>query len=767
MQPAPQSANGIQYGPQEFEFYQQLFVIANPDGREALDPHVAANFLAASQLPQEILHQVWHFATSLQSYTQDYLMAEGFWLACRLVAWAQNGGLPLDVVHAHQEPPLLPEFPGLQRPPSSLGSRAHSIHGSEHSEMQPVIRLQHAAAVAAAEVAEGRGRSMSPRRVFTPERWAPSRRERRKYAGLFQRSDWDHDGFVQEGILRQIWDLADARTQDGQLDFAEFVCMVHLITCVLRGCGPLGPQLAPQLQQALATLEPLEQLAQEREQSRSRSASPAPAELVQSDMWGDGNSRGRSPSPRRVWTPERWAPSRRERRKYAGLFLRSDTDQDGFVQAGEAKALMERSGLEEGMLRQIWDLADARTQDGQLDFVEFVCMVHLVSCVLRGCGPLGPQLAPQLQQALATLEPLEQLAQEREESRSRSRSASPAPPVAELVKTERLTEMPDFETAFQTDGAEHFGGDFPKDFAKDFAGDFGEFPNDAFGGDGGDWPGEKGKKKKKKDKKEKEKDKDQHKDFGDGGFGDLGDFGAFGDPFGTMGGAPETDLGEDPFRTSGFEPFHPSFPENERTRPLQSVLEKDRHLAQQLRKEVDQLDKDLRRLQALDVELEQLHSQDSKEIEKLRHHSQALQRDLEEGQRRLSELREARSVANQESLTLRRDQDHLLQELKFLRHMAEEEEELIILLQNSNQYLETSCGNLETNSQVLNQIHTDLQRQISTEQEQLDREKKELRDFQGQLDNLKSSGLSSGTPVAEPPAAPKKKPTMILEREGV
>lgn len=61
----------------------------------------------------------------------------------------------------------------------------------------------------------------------------------------------------------------------------------------------------------------------------------------------------------------------------------------------------------------------------------------------------------------------------------------------------------------------------------------------------------------------------------------------------------------------------------------------------------------------------------------------------------------------------------------------------------------------------------DLQRQISTEQEQLDREKKELRDFQGQLDNLKSSGLSSGTPVAEPPAAPKKKPTMILEREGV
>jgi hypothetical protein len=90
-----------------------------------------------------VLHQIWHFATALQSYTQQYLTTEGFFIACRLVAWAQNGGLPMDMVHAHQPPPLLPEFPGLQQPPSSMGSPPQSMGGSEVSDMQPVIRLQH------------------------------------------------------------------------------------------------------------------------------------------------------------------------------------------------------------------------------------------------------------------------------------------------------------------------------------------------------------------------------------------------------------------------------------------------------------------------------------------------------------------------------------------------------------------------------------------------------------------------------------------------
>ena len=67
------------------------------------------------------------------------------------------------------------------------------------------------------------------------------------------------------------------------------------------------------------------------------------------------------------------------------------------------------------------------------------------------------------------------------------------------------------------------------------------------------------------------------------------------------------------------------------------------------------------------------------------------------------------TVANHESLALRRDRKHLIAELRFLRHMAEEEEGLILVLQNSNQYLEASRGTLEASSAALAKISAEAQ----------------------------------------------------------
>ncbi|CAL1145824.1 unnamed protein product [Cladocopium goreaui] len=658
MQPAPQSANGIQYGPQEFEFYQQLFAIASPDGRDALDPNVAANFLAASQLSQEVLHQIWHFATSLQSYTQQYLTTEGFFIACRLVAWAQNGGLPMDMVHAHQPPPLLPEFPGLQQPPSSMGSPPQSMGGSEVSDMQPVIRLQQAA--------------------------------------------------------------------------------------------------------------------------------PSP--------------RGRSPSPRRSFTAERWAPSRREKRKYASLFKRTDWDQDGFIQGPEAWQLLERSRLDPQTLQQIFELADGRSRDGKLDFREFVCMVHLVTCLLRGAR-LNPQgLEPQLQQALMQLEPLELLASEREASRSRS--ASPIPPVAteEVPQTQAFSEVPDFQSAWNPGGGAPDGA-FPSDFPQDFGDlgtqNFGDFQDGQDGQDlgqgfGGDWPDsgegerEKSKKdkkeKKKKDKKDKDKEQDKGMDAMDAmdamnAFGAPTDFGlgsfqpdplAAGDSWGME--APQFD---DPFRTAEFEDVA-GFPENEKVRHLRSVVATDRALAHELRREVDHLDKNLRQLQETDVKLEQLLSKDAQEVQMLHAHKQALERDLEDEKQRLAQLREARNSANHESLALRRDRKHLIAELRFLRHMAEEEEGLILVLQNSNQYLEASRGTLEASSAALAKISAELQNQISTEKDQLQLDSQRCAELRTQLVQLQrtepaASKAGPAAPVAlvAVPLGPRASPVVMGHREGV
>jgi chromosome segregation ATPase len=90
-------------------------------------------------------------------------------------------------------------------------------------------------------------------------------------------------------------------------------------------------------------------------------------------------------------------------------------------------------------------------------------------------------------------------------------------------------------------------------------------------------------------------------------------------------------------------------------------------------------------------------------------HKQALERDLEDEKQRLAQLREARNSANHESLALRRDRKHLIAELRFLRHMAEEEEGLILVLQNSNQYLEASRGTLEASSAALAKISAEAQ----------------------------------------------------------
>ena len=90
-------------------------------------------------------------------------------------------------------------------------------------------------------------------------------------------------------------------------------------------------------------------------------------------------------------------------------------------------------------------------------------------------------------------------------------------------------------------------------------------------------------------------------------------------------------------------------------------------------------------------------------------HKQALERDLEDEKQRLAQLREARNSANHESLALRRDRKYLIAELRFLRHMAEEEEGLILVLQNSNQYLEASRGTLEASSAALAKISAEAQ----------------------------------------------------------
>jgi len=283
----PPSGN---FNEQEVEYYQTVWEIVDPNKSGYVDGATAANILGTSGLPQDVLHQIWNIA---DMHGQGALNMERFFVALRLVAHAQTGMQPMPQLEG-QMPQMLPELDlKRQRAPSETSQGNHSVHGSQGSEMAPVITSQlEQEATSAARKARSRSPSAARMGPFRQERWAPSQREKRKYASLFKRTDWNGDGFVEaaeasallersgldQQTLALCWEHSD-RDRDGKLTFLEFVCLVHMVTSALRGAKlPSNQEPLPQeLVDALGRMEPVEVLVAERERSRSRSASPSPA----------------------------------------------------------------------------------------------------------------------------------------------------------------------------------------------------------------------------------------------------------------------------------------------------------------------------------------------------------------------------------------------------------------------------------------------------------------------------------------------------------
>eukprot|EP00438_Fugacium_kawagutii_P002610 Skav201661 [mRNA] locus=scaffold641:194667:197551:+ [translate_table: standard] len=144
---------------------------------------------------------------------------------------------------------------------------------------------------------------------------------------------------------------------------------------------------------------------------------------------------GRTPGSQRLtFTEDRWAPSRREKRKYASLFARTDSDKDGFISQSEAFQLAQRSGRWPGpqnrfVVLESWCAIQAAPRCFEMarcademrarrrTYHEFICFIHLITSVTRGARMPSPQegLPPQLLQSLMNLEPLELLVAERED----------------------------------------------------------------------------------------------------------------------------------------------------------------------------------------------------------------------------------------------------------------------------------------------------------------------------------------------------------------
>mmetsp|Transcript_23954 Transcript_23954/g.68578 ORF Transcript_23954/g.68578 Transcript_23954/m.68578 type:complete len:796 (-) Transcript_23954:56-2443(-) len=633
---------GLQLTQQELEYYQQLFGFADPEGRGVLEGLACANFLYGSGLQQDILHRIWDIS---DRHKQGFLNAEGFFVALRLVAHAQAGRAP-DPQLVNVEPPALPDFPSLQRkrapselsppPGSATASVCGGAGGSEFSELQPVIageedEVRRAAALAARRAS----RSASPK-PFTRERWAPTRRERRKYASLFVRTDWDGDGFVQgdqaQGLLERsrlsreqlmlAWEHAD-RGHDGRLDFPEFVCLVHIVTCVLRGAQLPGPaeELPIELTSALAALEPLDVLVAEREASRSRSASPLA-------------SRRDSPE----------FPPRSPRDRGRTGWGQEPAGQGSFA------ALAFEDGRSTGA--QGFPAPESEQAPGAMDAFGFEAQNDAFGSDAFGFGPA----------------PLDDDKQDKPKKEKRKSSRS---------RKKTGGEEEELGQAAGTEAAPGFGAQ---------AGDVG---------------------------------------FGDGFGGGLQDPfttalpSAADDFLGRRETAPEPELGL--ARRQQLE---------EAAGHFEAVATADREVSKTLRREVDDLDLELRRAQDAHAQLERQVQLEQEEGGRLESERRRLEAAVRQARQRLAELQDERKSASLESLSLRRDRGHFVEETAFLRRMSTDEDGTLEVLQTANVFLERSQKELEAQTALLERERRDVLRVAAKEKElvqQAERQNAELR----------------------------------------
>eukprot|EP00915_Cephaloidophora_sp_WS-2016_P003178 GHVH01004291.1.p1 GENE.GHVH01004291.1~~GHVH01004291.1.p1 ORF type:complete len:573 (+),score=90.71 GHVH01004291.1:116-1834(+) len=156
--------------------------------------------------------------------------------------------------------------------------------------------------------------------------------------------------FYYSGLSREtlstIWEMID--TMDtGYLTWEQFCSAMRIIAAVQLG---VAPQIE-HIYSAPLTIANMDYFPQGAEQATTVAMPPA-----------DHNV---------------WVISDEDRREYIKVFTKYDTNNDGLVDAKDAKEIFATSGLPRETLFHIWDLAD-RSRRGQLDLGEFIVASHLV-----------------------------------------------------------------------------------------------------------------------------------------------------------------------------------------------------------------------------------------------------------------------------------------------------------------------------------------------------------------------------------------------------
>uniref|UniRef100_A0A663EZJ9 Epidermal growth factor receptor substrate 15-like 1 n=1 Tax=Aquila chrysaetos chrysaetos TaxID=223781 RepID=A0A663EZJ9_AQUCH len=343
--------------------YETYYKQVDPAYTGRVGASEAALFLKKSGLSDIILGKIWDLA---DPEGKGYLDKQGFYVALRLVACAQNGhDVNLSSLNLTVPPPKFHDTssPLLITPPS------------------------------------------------TETHWAVRVEEKAKFDGIFE-SLLPVNGLLSGDkvkpvlmnsklpldILGRVWDLSDI-DKDGHLDKDEFAVAMHLVYRALEKepvPSLLPPSLIPPSKRKKTPVFP--------GAVPVLPASPPPKDSLRSTpSHGSVNSLNStgSLSPKhsikQTQPSVNWVVPMSEKVRYDEIFLKTDTDMDGFVSGQEVKDIFMHSGLSQNLLAHIWALADTR-QMGKLSKDQFALAMYLIQQkVSKGIDPpqvLSPDMIP-------------------------------------------------------------------------------------------------------------------------------------------------------------------------------------------------------------------------------------------------------------------------------------------------------------------------------------------------------------------------------------
>lgn len=202
-------------------------------------------------------------------------------------------------------------------------------------------------------------------------------------------------------VLKNIWTVAD-QPSTSSLDLKKFAVAVRLIQLTQNGQKGQGPTLAvtegvtlrPAFFEGVSGVSvpippsPGQQspMAQQRPPGQQQGPSSpisqpmpsAPPTPMRQGMPPPATTGGSSSA---LVTQDPYSMSPQERSRYEDLFPQY-AKPDGFVYGKEAVELFLKSGLDQGVLRDIWNMVD-RPVDNRLDRLEFAMAMHLIVCISK------------------------------------------------------------------------------------------------------------------------------------------------------------------------------------------------------------------------------------------------------------------------------------------------------------------------------------------------------------------------------------------------